>query len=122
MRMRGGSRSPINMSGGSFYVADVEDQTEASLAEALQAERAVITTWELGESLYRYAEVFYKSKEEAEQAYYKHIVNTRLLHKESNTAVWLSGLPAVVSARDLFTSLRELTPGLLSISVPRNPE
>lgn len=120
--MRGGRRSPINMSGGSFYVVDVEDQTEASLTEALQAEKAVITTWELEESQHRYAEVFYKSQAEAAQAYLKHCSSTRLLLKESNAAVWLSGLPGILSARDLFTSLRELTPGLLSISVPRNPE
>ena len=122
MRMRGGRRSPINMSGGSFYVVDVEDQTEASLAETFQAERAAITVWELGESLYRYAEVFYKSQAEAAQAYRKYCSSTRLLLRESNTAVWLSGLPAVVSVRDLFTSLRDVTPGLLSITVPRNPE
>lgn len=120
--MRGGRRSPINMSGGSFYVVDVEDQTETSLAEALQAERAAIIAWELEERQYHYGEVFYKSQAEAAQAYRKHCSSTRLLLKESNTAVWLSGLPGILFTRDLFTSVRELTPGLLSISVPRNPE
>ena len=110
------------MSGASFYVVDAEDETEAALVQAYQAEKAVITTWELGEAQYQYAEVQYKTSADAAQAYEVYCNQRRLFSKQANTVVWVSGLPAVVCVRDVYTSLQELTPGLLSITVPRNPE
>ena len=110
----------------SFYVAGVGDLTEQELKAGFQAEKAVMVTLELGESQHRYAEVFFRSQGEAARAYREvrsiQGQDLRLLLKKSHSVVWLSGLPPVLSARDLFTTLQELTPGLLSVSVPRNPE
>lgn len=46
----------------------------------------------------------------------------RFLVKRALNSIWLCGLPSVIYARDLFTTVAEITTGLTGISIPKNPE
>jgi hypothetical protein len=110
----------------SFYVTGTEDEVE--LQTALSPQQVKWTAWELAGVRKCWAEVFFASVAEAEQAYSQAqgcVVAVRRLHclvKRALTSVWVSGLPFVVYARDLFTGLTELVPGLLRVTLPRNPK
>ena len=114
---------PSKMS-SSFYVTDIGELQEEDLKTILKADRVVTTTWELNESQHRYAEAFFHNAVDAGKTYGLEVQGEalRTCQKRSNSVLWVSGLPGVVCARDLFTSLQELTPGLLSVCLPRNPE
>jgi hypothetical protein len=110
----------------SFYVTGTEDDVE--LQSALSPQQIKWIAWELAGVRKCWAEVFFASVAEAEQAYSQAqglVVAGRRLHclvKRALTSIWVSGLPFVVYARDLFTGLTELVPGLLRVTLPRNPK
>ena len=84
--------------------------------------------WEFSADKRRWAEVFYPSIKSAEEAYntYNGIdirgTTLRFLVKRALNSIWLCGLPTVIYARDLFTTISEITTGLRGITIPKNPE
>ena len=112
----------------SFYVTNIGKLSEVELQQALSCAQVKIYTWDIGNNIKSFAEVFYNSISEAELAYNTYnnleIANHKLrfLVKRALTRLWLSGLPPIIYARDLFTCLQDLTPGLLRITIPRHPE
>jgi hypothetical protein len=110
----------------SFYVTDIADQSSEVLQEYLAAHHVSILNWSLNGAEQRYAEACYNTIADAERNYNLHNSQSRdgmRFHiKRALTMIWVSGLPSVLYARDLFTSLNDVTPGLLRVTVPRNPE
>ena len=117
-------RTPHQLLASSFLITDIGDQTALQLQTLLSAQQVTVTAWDLNGAQHRYAEAFYNTIAEAERNYNLHCVQSplRLFIKRAMTTIWVSGLPAVLSARDLFTSLQEATPGLHCVTVPKNPE
>jgi len=112
----------------SFLVTNIGDLSESSLREALACQQIKFYTWELAGEKRRFAEVLYHSIAEAEQAYNQlsplevEGQELKFLVKRAWSTLWVAGLPSVVYSRDLFTSLMEVTNGLVRVSIVRNPE
>ena len=112
----------------SFLLSDISWVAEPVLKEALACQHLKVYSWEWLGMKRRFGEVFYNSVAEAEQAYNQLFPlqleggQVRPLLKRAATTLWLSGLPAIVYARDLFCGLQELVVGLVRVAVPRHPE
>jgi hypothetical protein len=121
-------RSQQQVETNSFFVSAIGDLSDQELKSALRCQQVKVHSWEFAGEKRRFAEVFYHSISEAEQTYNN--LNgieidenkLRFLVKRAVTSVWVSGLPSVMYARDLFITMHDLTPSLLRVSIPRNPE
>lgn len=112
----------------SFFISDISAVPEPALREALACQHLKLYSWEFLGQKRRFAEVFYSSTGEAEQAYNQLAplvvagFSVKFLLKRAASTLWISGLPGIVYARDLFSGLQELTPGILRVHIPSHPE
>ena len=112
----------------SFFVSEIGRLSDFALKESLACQYLKVHSWEFQGQKRRFAEVFYNSLAEAEQAYNQLFPLTidgtflQPLLKRAMTTIWIGGLPSVLYAKDLFGNLQEILSGLLRIEIPSHPE